>query len=421
MMNRRDLLKIAGLTGLSFAAEPFASSLKFSKTAFAEGQTPLFLSVHAGGGWDPTSFCDPKGRISDTQADPVNRYMLDDIRSPSASSPIRWAPMGQNETFFQAHYDKLLVLNGVDTSTNNHSTGTRYLNSGQLEEGHPSFAAMLTANIGANLPLGYITNGGYDITRGVVPRTRLGSLGVIAKIAEPDLDGDRLFHAESVNARMDEFRSSRLERLRGRVRLPKITQSLDDVFLSRSGQNELKRLNENLPDLDLFSTSLGQQGAIALAGYRSGLTVAANLSVGGFDTHGNHDVAQAAALDRLSSGLMEIWAEVERHGLEDRVVIMVNSDFGRTPRYNEGNGKDHWSITSVFFMGGGIQGNRVIGATDEGVNALPINLQSLELDPNGVKMTPAHIHASLRQHFGIDQSPLSAHYPVQEQALNLFS
>lgn len=421
MIYRRDLLKIAGLTGLSIISEPIASSLSLSKSAFAEGQAPLFLSVHAGGGWDPTSFCDPKGRSSENQADPVNRYMIDEIRTPSASSPIRWAPMGQNEAFFQAHYDKLLVINGVDTSTNNHSTGTRYLNSGQLEEGHPSFAAMLTANIGANLPLGYITNGGYDITRGVVPRTRLGSLGVIARIAEPDLDGDRLFHAESVNARMEEFRNNRLERLRSRTRLPKMNQSLNDVYLSRSGQNELKRLNENLPNLDQFSTSLGQQGAIAIAGYRSGLTVAANLSVGGFDTHGNHDVSQAAALDRLSSGLTEIWAEVERHGLEDRVLIMINSDFGRTPRYNEGNGKDHWSITSVMFMGAGIRGNQVIGATDDGVHALPVNLETLELDPNGSKITPAHLHASLRQHYGVDQSSLSAHYPVSESAIPIFS
>ena len=421
MINRRDLLKIAGLTGLSFTSEPWVNHLGLSRNAFAEGETPLFLSVHAGGGWDPTSFCDPKGRSSEMQPDPVNHFMIDEIRTPSASSPIRWAPMGRNDEFFQAHYDKMLIINGVDTSTNNHSTGTRYLNSGQLEEGHPSFAAMLTATVGPNLPLGYITNGGYDITRGVVPRTRLGSLGVISKVAEPDLDGDRLFHPASVQERMDEFSHTRLEQLRGHARLPKITRSLDEVYNARSGQNELKRLNENLPNLDLFETSLGQQGATAIAGYRSGLTVAANLSVGGFDTHGDHDQRQVVALDRLSSGLMEVWAEVERHGLEDRVLIMVNSDFGRTPRYNEGNGKDHWSITSLFFMGAGVQGNRVIGASDDGVNALPINLSTLALDPNGSKITPAHVHATLRQRFGVDQGPLSAHYPLLETAIPLFT
>ena len=93
---------------------------------------------------------------------------------------------------------------------------------------------------------------------------------------------------------------------------------------------------------------------------------------------------------------MEIWAEVERHGLEDRVLIMVNSDFGRTPRYNEGMGKDHWPITSLFFMGAGIRGNRVIGASDDGVRALSVNTDTLALDPNGINIQPSHIHASLR-------------------------
>jgi uncharacterized protein (DUF1501 family) len=100
---------------------------------------------------------------------------------------------------------------------------------------------------------------------------------------------------------------------------------------------------------------------------------------------------------------------------------MVNSDFGRTPRYNEGNGKDHWSITSLFFMGAGVQGNRVIGATDEGVNALPVNLQTLELDPQGQKIQPSHIHASLRARFGVDQHPLSAHYPILAESIPIFS
>ena len=417
-MNRRDFMKIAGLTSLSLSLSP--------RSLWAESEDlnhPLFLSVHAGGGWDPTSFCDPKGRVDENAQDPVNHYFVDQIQSPNSSSPIQWAPMGNNQTFFQTHYDKLLIVNGVDTSTNNHMTGTRYLNSGQLTEGHPSFAAMLTAVHGPNLPLGYITNGGYDITRGIVPRTRLGQLGVISRIAEPDLDGERPFHLEEVQTRLDQYRQGRMGRLQDRYLLPKTRSSLMEVMESRGGQNELKRLNQNLPDLDRFNTSLGQQGAIALASYRAGLTLSANLSVGGFDTHGNHDQNQANALDNLSGGLMEIWNEVERLGLEDRVMIMVNSDFGRTPRYNDGNGKDHWSITSLFFMGAGIRGNRVIGATDEGVRPLTVNPSTLELDPssNGIRITPAHIHASLRQRFGVDQHALSGHYPLEESPLPLFN
>lgn len=420
-LNRRELLRAAGLGGLTLALgeRVLGGPLWGARTASAQEapRAPLFLSVHAGGGWDPTSLCDPKGRETSTTPDPVNRFLVTDIGTPSASSPIRWAPMGQNAAFFQAHYDKLLVINGVDSSTNNHSTGTRYLNSGVLEEGHPAFGAMLTATVGPEMPLGYITNGGYDITRGVVPRTRLGQLGVINKIAEPDLDGDRPYQLEEVQAHLADHRAARMERLRAQRALPRLQGSLDLLDGARGGQNELRRLKENLPDLTRFRTSIGQQGVIALAGYRSGLTAAANLSVGGFDTHGNHDVAQANAMDNLTRGLMELWAEVERLGLEEQVLVMVTSDFGRTPRYNEGSGKDHWPITSVLFMGGGVVGNRVVGASDDRFGPLTFNLNTLAPDPSGVRITPAHIHASLRARFGVDTAPLSAHYPIREQAL----
>ena len=419
MINRRDLLKIAGLSGLSFSAESFAHSLKSSESNFAESNPALFLNIHANGGWDPTCFCDPKGRRFKTQITPINHYMTNDVRSPNSSSPIRWAPLGKNEHFFQTHYKKLLVINGVDTSTDNHSIGTQYSNSGQLEEGHPSFAAMLTACKGRHLSLGYITNGHHDLTRGVISKTHLASLQFTTRIAKHDLDEEHLFWSESASG-MEEIRNVCLERLQ-ELKLPGINQSLNDIYLSKNGQNELKRLHKNLPNLNHFTTKLGQQGAIAIAGYCSGLTVAAHLCVNGFDTHSNHDVGQTVAFDRLSSGLNEIWTEVERHKLQERVLIMVTSDFGRAPHYNESNGKDHWPITSVLFMGAGIRGNRVIGATDESLNALPININTLELDPNGVKLTPAHLHACLRQYYGIEQSTLSAQFPVCEQAIPIFS
>ena len=89
---------------------------------------------------------------------------------------------------------------------------------------------------------------------------------------------------------------------------------------------------------------------MAIAGYRTGITISANLSTGGFDTHSDHVNRQTQALDRLSSGIDEIWDEVVLHGLEDRVVILVTSDFGRTPGFNDGNGKDHWPVTSMMVM-----------------------------------------------------------------------
>ena len=45
------------------------------------------------------------------------------------------------------------VLNGIDTSTNNHDAGSRTMWSGRLAEGYPSLAALIAANKGGGSPM----------------------------------------------------------------------------------------------------------------------------------------------------------------------------------------------------------------------------------------------------------------------------
>jgi len=76
------------------------------------------------------------------------------------------------------------------------------------------------------------------------------------------------------------------------------------------------------------------------------------------------------------------------------MVVVMQSEMGRTPTYNQGNGKDHWSIGSIMFLGPGIKGNRVIGATDEKQFHVPLDPQTLAIDKDkGIRVRPEHIHA----------------------------
>ena len=86
---------------------------------------------------------------------------------------------------------------------------------------------------------------------------------------------------------------------------------------------------------------------------------------------------------------------------------------GRTPNYNAGNGKDHWSIGSALFLGRGIKGNRVIGATDEKQFAVPLDPQSLKpAGGTGIRVRPEHVHEALRELAGIADHPLSRKFPL---------
>jgi uncharacterized protein (DUF1501 family) len=49
----------------------------------------------------------------------------------------------------------------------------------------------------------------------------------------------------------------------------------------------------------------------------------------------------------------------------ERTVVMVSSEFGRTPKINGSNGRDHWPrVFSVALAGGGFKKGYIHGASD---------------------------------------------------------
>jgi len=112
-------------------------------------------------------------------------------------------------------------------------------------------------------------------------------------------------------------------------------------------------------------------------------------------------------------GIAYVLRRAEALKIREKLVVVVQSEMGRTPTYNKGNGKDHWSIGSAMFIGPKIRGNRVIGATDEKQLHVPVNPQTLAIDKEkGIRVRPEHIHECLRQYAGIAEHPLSKKFPL---------
>jgi hypothetical protein len=106
------------------------------------------------------------------------------------------------------------------------------------------------------------------------------------------------------DAQVEMIAKSREARFNGKYaaqRLPRVRTALNTLYLSRLGQNELKKLVAFLPTGELQE---GLAGAVQLAGaaYKAGLAVACNLDSGaGWDHHGDVDVNVANSLGRLFS------------------------------------------------------------------------------------------------------------------------
>jgi hypothetical protein len=84
----------------------------------------------------------------------------------------------------------------------------------------------------------------------------------------------------------------------------------------------------------------------------------------GWDTHAdNFDKVKqlSTVLDNAFSNLIE---ELHQRGLLQRTTIVWMGEFGRTPKINQNNGRDHWQQSwSTVLAGGGIRGGQVIGRT----------------------------------------------------------
>lgn len=357
-MDRRSFLKLAATSGVAVMA-PTA----FSRPAYAAGPRyggPYFIMIHASGGWDPTYLCDPKG--SDGAVN-INRMFkgseiaqIGQFRTPPAT--VDFGASGMKPFDFVTKYkNDLLVINGIDTTTGNHDTGTRVIWSGRVAEGYPGFGAVLAAAKTPGNPLGFISNGGYEATAGLTSLTRLGNIDTTQRVAYPNrrdpASATSLYHTEETWNRINQVQRDRLVSLRDGTQVPRLHRGQAELYLARDPANDLAALAAALPTqaaVNAAGNSLQRQAMVAVAGFKTGLAVAANLSIGGFDTHGNHDGGHIPLMGTLLKGIDLVWTEIANAGLAGKVVLAVGSDFGRTPAYNAQNGKDHWNITSMQFF-----------------------------------------------------------------------
>jgi hypothetical protein len=89
------------------------------------------------------------------------------------------------------------------------------------------------------------------------------------------------------------------------------------------------------------------------------------VTYGGWDMHNQISTGMRRDMPALDQGLAALIEDLESRGLLERTLIMVSSEFGRTPKINNEAGRDHWpKVFSVMLAGGGVKGGLVYGSSD---------------------------------------------------------
>ncbi len=90
-----------------------------------------------------------------------------------------------------------------------------------------------------------------------------------------------------------------------------------------------------------------------------------SMTYGGWDMHAKIQEGIARSLPPFDVAYAALINDLDQRGLLDSTIVMVTSEFGRTPKINKDAGRDHWPrVFNIVFAGGGFKRGSVYGTSD---------------------------------------------------------
>lgn len=406
-ITRRSFLS----TGVSFAA--WASLAKLVGTSSVARAAESFppkrklIWINMSGGWDILEVTDPK---ASSTAGIDMLYGWDEARTITGSDAKlgRWLPN------IAALGKDVLPVRGIAMGTTSHMAGSVYMDTGVLSNtgrvNAASIPAIVASESTATIPIIQLNGGSEPLTdRGLlkpVSAVRAGNLDLYRSMYPSDASA-----IERRSAFLDYLKAS-ITRLEGEVgtsdRIKELSAAESKVR-AQFADNVAAKLALTDEDRAWFQEGApenmedGATDALALAlKLVSGdVCTCINLGVGGYDTHQNQSTRLEPLLSSVDYLVGRLVAGLRAANKLDDTLIVLYSDFGRTPKVNGSNGRDHWPVGGAIMIGGGIDGGRVVGATDDDLRAADLVDSTTGLATTdaarGVQISPTHIGGAVLQ------------------------
>ncbi len=269
----------------------------------------------------------------------------------------------------QMHH--LSLVRSINLKTNDHSVGRKFMERGRRQEGYPYIGAVASKYLGPrNNPLpGYI----HISTRGLTDVTD-AFLG--PRYAQLRLEGvkppENLDHPADVSA--DSYARRNAFRLRVNERFARRGQnSFTDIYSGAFEQAQQLMARRSVFEAEASGQDVERYGdhffarncIFARSLLENGVTCV-KITHHGYDTHAenfNFHLEQLGEFDRPFAALLD---DLHQRGLLESTLVVVMSEFGRTPKINRMYGRDHWGASLSVALGGcGINPGMVVGKTND--------------------------------------------------------
>jgi len=320
--------------------------------------------------------------------------------------------------------DQFALLRSVDASASNHTPITfqaanpnaRRTNDGKDGAGYPSLGALAAKFRGANQPgmpayvaladsLKADVYGAGHLGNAYEP---LDGMQIQGKFGLPNgIQIDRLKNRDALRQQFDRFKSE-VDASSALAMQDRYVQEAYNMVLSGRAQKAFDLSQEPAEVRERYGKhSFGQKSLLARRLVEAGVSfITMSDAWGHWDHHGDQvrwggiEKGLKPMLPVLDQGATNLIGDLGQRGLLDQTLVLILGEFGRTPKINSNNGRDHWvPVMSLLMAGGGIKTGQVIGSTERNGGAIkdrPVLpgdlaatiLQHLEIDPQGHWMTP---------------------------------
>jgi hypothetical protein len=287
--------------------------------------------------------------------------------------------------------DEMCIIRGFKTEAINHDPAHTFMNTGTTISGRPSMGSWLEYGLGTeseDLP-GFVVltsvGGGQD--QPIASRQwHSGFLPSRFQGVHFHSKGDPVLYVKNppgVNQQRQQDVVQAIQELNGIrdevIRDPEIATRISQYELAFKMQTSVPELMdvsaETQETLDLYATK-GADGSFAANCLLARRLVErgvrfVQLYHRGWDHHGNIKAASEATGRLVDQGAYGLLADLKRRDMLKDTLVVLASEFGRTPMA-QGSGRDHHiKGYSIWLAGGGIKGGITHGATDElGYNAV---------------------------------------------------
>ncbi|MGE0377160.1 MAG: DUF1501 domain-containing protein [Planctomycetaceae bacterium] len=432
---RRDFLKCtaAGLAAgllnerLCLAARAGGGHPLAPQPSHHPAKAKQLIFVFLTGGFSHVDTFDPKPKLTLDHQKTITAESLRDVTTkPLLGSPFTFARHGQagiaiSELFphLGSVADELCVIRTLHTDILEHFQSVLAMHTGSATVPMPSIGSWLSYGLGSlnpNLPP-------YVVLCEHLPYA--GSQVWDSSFLPPEHQGTRIIPGEEPIANLkSQARTATLAELEqlmlrdvneahaaARTGDPNLRARINSFHTARGMMHaapEVFDLAQETPGtLDLYGVaqndrkSIGWQCLVARRMIERGVRTVELIDSGAshnWDAHGNMQDHRpmAARVDLPLTGLI---ADLRQRGLLDETLVVICTEFGRTP-WDPGPGRNHWhKAFSCLLVGGGVQGGTVYGETDE-YGILPVK-------------DPVHVHdyhATILHLLGLDHTELTSRY-----------